>query len=257
MTRRKILNITSHKKKDNMLSFSNEVADTQSGDYANGPALLMGTRTYLFPWVCTARDLGASDSNESARTRSSVYWRGIKEKIQVQTNNGRPWQWRRICFQVKRQDMLNTTAAKFRWWSTFPNVGVVRLVNDVSNNAASAGMLLGALFDGAQGTDWVSYFTAKVDTNRVKLCYDKTRIISAGNDQGMMRNYNQWHPMNKTMYYEDDENGFSEDYGPYASGSRKGMSDYIIFDIIAAGTGGSIADRLSFNPEATAYWHEK
>nr|QJB18625.1 MAG: capsid protein [Genomoviridae sp.] len=262
MSRRKIVDITSTKKKDNMQCFTNIRAgqDTDGGTlFASDVPTLEGGRMYIMPWIATARRAEGAAPLQASRTKTEVYWRGVKERVQIQTNNGTPWQWRRICFTAKRSDLRNRSTGSFGWAITGPvNLGWMRAVNDVAFSAPDiANSMLDLMFDGNQGVDWSNYFTAKVDPESVTVKYDRTIIINPGNDSGVMKNYSMWHGMNKNLQYDDDENGNTMNFSPFSTAGKRGMGDYYIVDFIESGSGGNADDRLSFHPQATAYWHEK
>lgn len=263
MSNKRILNVTSKKKKDNMVNYSNTIAGTPTGSttYGTGAAILQGGTTYIFPWVASARPgtdtspLPAFPIEQAGRTSTVCYMRGVKEKIQLQTSTGMAWQWRRICFTMKGKRFYGTDVDGYRW-SLMTSAGVVRVVNSIAGTTQGSD-LVDALFDGRNGTDWISPFTAKTDSDILSIKYDKTTIIQSGNDTGVMRNFNRWHAMNKNLHFDDDEAGDANSSKAYSAEGRKGMGDYYIVDIIAAGTGSTSTDRLSFQPEATLYWHEK
>lgn len=226
--------------------------------------MLAGGRTYIMPWIATARDLSNnagiinSTAEEASRTATTCYMRGLKEKIQIQTNNGTAWQWRRICFTYKGLQLLTgTNGDGTRQAFRETSAGFGRVLSDWNNANAVVNPLLVALFKGQQGIDWRSYFTAPLDTRRVTVKYDKTRIITSGNASGVMRNFTMWFPMNKNIVYDDDEAGPDETTQNLSVSSKQGMGDYYVVDIIAGGTGSGTSDALTFDPEASLYWHEK
>lgn len=248
-----------------MISYTNISNDGSDGgtSYHTGAALLKGNRQYCIPWVATARPMfrpGGSTTdakgNQSGRSAQSCYMVGLKERIQIQTSTSMPWQWRRICFTFKARDLVNQNATNFAWTQQTSN-GMVRTINDIFIINPAGGTFNNFLWSGKQSVDWSSYYTAKVDTSRVNLLYDKTRIIRSGNDSGVMRNFRLWHPMRKTLIYDDEENGGIMDTDFFASSTRQGMGDFYVVDLISCGTGGSANDLLSFDPEATLYWHER
>lgn len=255
--------MTSKKKKDSMASYSNTTASTPAGGtaYSLGPATLRGGVTYIFPWVASARpgsDINgapAGPRDSAMRTASVCYMRGLKEKIQIQTSSGIPWQWRRVCFTIKGTALYQNDSAGYRW-SLLTSQGVVRVVNSVDGNAGG-GTLLDMIFDGSTNMDWINVFSAKMDTDVVSVRYDKTRIMQSGNASGILRNINLWHPMNKNLNFNDDEVGDGDLSNRYSAFGKKGMGDYYVVDFIKAGTGGTTADLMTFEPEATLYWHEK
>lgn len=246
-----------------MLVSTNTTASTPAGGttFTNSTAVLVGGNTYIFPWVATARDntIGTASGNvfnTADRTATTCYMRGLKERIQIQTNTGMPWQWRRICFTMKGDDInaWNETAYKLQQETSN---GWARVVSNTGTASNLYTYMMPLLFKGAQGVDWNNPFNAKTDNSRLSIKYDKTTAIRCGNSNGMMKEYIRWHPMNKNLVYDDDENGEKEDEAIYSVDGKRGMGDYYVVDIIAAGSGSTSTDQLSFNPSATLYWHER
>lgn len=247
-----------------MISYNNFSTAGVPGQstYKTGAAILNGAQTYVIPWICTARPLTATSgasytvADKTARTASVCYVRGLKEKIQVQTSSGVPWQWRRLVFRFKGDDLYANSSSAFNWYQETSN-GIMRNLNDALSVGAVGGPLNRLIWQGSQSIDWSSYFTAKVDNSRISLVYDKTRMIASGNNVGVMRNYNMWHAYDHNLNYDDDESG-DQTIGTFVSEKGKaGYGDMYVVDIIAAGTGGTTSDYLTFDPEATLYWHEK
>lgn len=258
-----MLNITSRKKQDTMLVSTNTVAGTPVGGttFTNQPALLQGGNTYVFPWLCTARDntVGTDPGSvfqSSDRTASTCFMRGLKERIQIQTNSGVPWQWRRICFTIKGDYFTQFNESGYKLYNE-TSIGWSRVVSNagVASNIALA--LRRVVFRGQEGNDWNNLFNAKVDNTRVSLKYDKTCTLASGNDEGFIRKYNRWHSMRKTLVYNDDELGGGEAAQQFSTQGRAGMGDYYVLDLFRARTGSTTSDQLSFRPEATLYWHER
>jgi len=131
-------------------------------------------------------------------------------------------------------------------------------VNAQINNDATAQTAFQAIvFKGKQNVDWNDFIMAKVDTTRVDLKYDKTRIIQSGNDTGVFKKYPHWFPMNKNLVYDDDEAGDVVESSKFSVTDKRGMGDYIIFDIFTAHGTGSASDILRIQSESTMYWREK
>ncbi|AMH87686.1 capsid protein [Pacific flying fox faeces associated gemycircularvirus-6] len=261
--RKRVLNITSRKKQDTMLPFTNTTASAVSGGttFTNQAAVLVGGNTYVFPWCCTARDNTINGSPATvfataARTATGCYMRGLKERIQIQTNTGMPWQWRRICFTLKGDVLTQYNETAYKIYDETSD-GWSRIVSNtgVASNLATAVQNL--VFAGQQGKDWTAVFNAKVDDRRLTLKYDKTVYIRSGNASGVMRDYHRWHPMNANLVYDDDEAGTSMVPSYFSPEGRAGMGDYYVLDIIAGGSGATSSDQLTFNPQTTLYWHER
>nr|QXN75568.1 MAG: capsid protein [Genomoviridae sp.]QXN75572.1 MAG: capsid protein [Genomoviridae sp.]QXN75576.1 MAG: capsid protein [Genomoviridae sp.]QXN75578.1 MAG: capsid protein [Genomoviridae sp.]QXN75580.1 MAG: capsid protein [Genomoviridae sp.] len=246
-SRRALLNITSKKKQDNMQPFY-----TTDGGTTGGSAIIniTGNQGGQFIWCATARDrINGSDPTASATRESDlVFMRGLKEKIFISTTTPTSWRWRRICFAIKGTPFGFATGLQTsNGWSRM-----------LWNRAGTtdAGTMNALVFKGVQNVDWNDLFTAKVDTQRVNLFYDKTRVLSSGNQQGKFFQDNRWYPMNKNLLYNNDENGEGEIDATFSVFSKPGMGDYYVMDLFDA-AGGASGDSLQFRPEATLYWHEK
>nr|QXN75652.1 MAG: capsid protein [Genomoviridae sp.] len=258
-TTRAILNKTSQKKYDNMLSYS----DVETpGTFVQGGARLNAAIAgfYTFTWIATARPAEnftgtkGSKVDVKVRTNQTIFARGLKEKIRLQTLGGVGWSWRRICYTLKGDRILGgdvdpTTSEYFRLTSN----GMARLVHQESSSRS-----IQAIFQGQQGQDWENAMNAKVDTRNITVMYDRIRTIQSGNESGVSRHYNLWHPMNKNVVYEDEEAGDSMFTSAVSTESRAGMGDYYVTDFFEPNRGGVAGDDdLEFQPHATFYWHEK
>lgn len=136
---------------------------------------------------------------------------------------------------------------------------MTRVVNHLSGNRnqGSQYSLFELLFKGQNSTDWTDVMIAKTDNNRLTIKYDKVRTIASGNEDGAIRMYKHWHPMNKTLVYDDDERGDAMVSSNSSTLGRAGMGDYYIVDLFRCRYNGGTADQLTFTPNATLYWHEK
>ena len=246
-----------------MPSYTNTTAasPSQGTAYTNGPAVLLGGNTYIFPWIATARPVTdytggfGRPIEEAVRTSSSCYMRGLREQIQIQTNSGMPWMWRRVCFTLKGQDLRVNTVAQVAFTAVGVN-GMNRLLNNAAGTATGQA-IVNLIFDGNTGTDWNSVYACKTDNQRITVKYDRTITMNAGTESGTVRNFKMWHPMDKYIQYDDDESGDGMSTNQFSTTSKRGMGDYYIVDILASGTGGDGTDALSFQPQSTLYWHEK
>ena len=263
MTNKKILNITSTKKRDTMMTYTNTRSGQDHGSptYINGAATLDGAHDYSFLWMPTARESNHFDdsdlakSDDAVRTANVCYMRGLKERIHIQTSSGIPWNWRRICFTMKGDYLYKNNESSYNVNALTSN-GYARVVNSFETSNLGANLLT-LLFKGTEGADWNSRYSATVDNTRVSVKFDKTWLIQSGNDSGVLRQMNLWHPMNKNIHYDTEEVGDKTISTSWSVDSRQGMGDYYIVDLIRAGTGGTTSDFFTFQPEATLYWHEK
>lgn len=271
MSRKKILNVTSEKKRDKMLTWTNSTTANQSGGttYAAAPAVISGgLSSYAvacFAWCATGRDnqtaiagRAGTKFDESTRTATSCYMVGLKEVIEIQVADGLPWQWRRICFTTK--DLLTIGGFLPASGTGFApiietSVGYTRVLNQLT--PAQWTTFFQLLFAGDQGTDWQDPMCAKLDKDRITVKYDKTCTVASGNEDGVIRKYNKWHPMRSTLIYDDDELAGTTRPATYSSQSRRSMGDYWVIDIIKPRQGSMASNQMSFNAESTLYWHER
>ena len=183
----------------------------------------------------------------------------MAETVEINTNDGTPWQWRRIVFRMKGrtffqvgQDEATPRELYFRNGTD----GYARLVTDWAPTSA-ASTVNAFVFKGVRGDDWSSVNEAHVDTTRVSLMYDKTVHIRAGNESGVSRLFKRWHPVNHNLVYNDDEAGASEDSSHFSVESMAGCGDVYVMDIFTCSEFAETSARLNFKPQATLYWHER
>lgn len=267
MSVRRILNKTTQKKRDVMLSFSNTtISDPFSTTYTQGGAEMsfpigrVNPSEFVYLWNASARPgdesagLRGSKIDISLRTSEVIYAVGLKERITVETNNGTSWQWRRICFIAKDDfDSVDPdTADYFRRTSS----GMVRLMRAES----SAQYWQDRLFDGARNVDWLDPITAPTNPKQFTIKYDRTRTIRSGNDSGVRRTISLWHPMRHNIQYQQEQDGENMFESSVSATGRAGMGNYYVCDIFRKAGPNEQDDDLStltVTPESVFYWHEK
>jgi len=264
MTKRKMLNVSSEKKRDVMPSWSNYISGVPSTEGLSG-ATFTGIQNFMVVWSPTARGstfasgLRGSKFYEQLRTSVSTYAVGVKETIRIGTTGPVGWHWRRICFTMKGEDLYTGDRDTF----DLSDSPVAREVSDgmkravlVSEDALDT---RNVIFKGQQNVDWTDVITAPIDTGRITPLYDKTRYIKSGNNAGQTRIVNLWHPMRKNIIYKEDQNGDSTNESYYSVEGKPGMGDYYICDFFRSAfiLGEPTDTNLYFEPTATYYWHER
>lgn len=264
--------MSSRKKRDTMIAFRG----TAATDDGVGPSILTNGllgQPYMFAWVATARDLDlgtgtpalSNINDDASRTATRTFWRGVKENVVLNTNSGHGWKWRRICFTYKSDSLmlLEESRSWLNLWRETTSNGFVRFTAKVLGLGTDASSevvgqnIINVLFKGVGGVDWRSLINAPTDKDRVTIKYDKIRLVQGGNESAHARTHKIWHGMNKTLIYDDDEDGGGKNASYLSSPSNKSMGDYYIIDIIEPNIGGVEGDTLYFEPQATAYWHER
>lgn len=238
----------------------------QNGSSASpsaGNATVSGGGGTAFLWCATARDNtsnisgpGGTVFNDTCRTASTCYMRGLKENIEIQTNSGIPWQWRRICFTVKGLNFITGFGGAIENSNGFGRY-LYNIYSGTSVDTPISSALTNLIFKGTLGQDWNDFTNAALDTSRITVKSDTTTIISSGNTSGKLKLYKRWYPMNANLVYDDDETGGAKVSRLYSTESKAGMGDYWIVDFFQPGIGSTSTDKMSFNPASTLYWHEK
>lgn len=277
MTKKRILNATSRKKRNGMLTFSNSNATGALAALSQVPLTIAGSNSGntlgIVHFRPTAMDLSDSAGgpnsivNQAVRTASVCYMRGLAENIRIETSTGNPWFHRRICITSRdrifyvRSD-ADPSGADRDYAATGAietSNGYQRLASNVMTDTLTATYTrwLATIFKGQQGIDWDDFITAPIDTTRIDLKHDKTWIYRSGNERGVLKEKKIWHPMNKNLYYDDDEYGAGENTANFSVTDKRGMGDYHIFDFFSQGSSGNTADLLKIRYTSTMYWHEK
>lgn len=264
MSTKSILNRTSRKKRNDMLTVSNTSSIGSASALAVQPLNVTGNQPAFCIWAATAMDLTSGSNNSSnsvaataARIASVCYMRGLSENVRIQTSTNIPWYWRRICFTTKDDTFVGTTNTSN--YIDLASGGAQRMYENksIAGQDAYVTQIKEVLFKGSEGLDWNDLIVAKVDTMRVSLKYDKLFTIRSGNDKGTATSRKFWHPMNKNLHYDDDETGVQMQTSYSSVTSKPGMGNYIIIDIIQPGAAGTASDIFRLQAEACLYWHEK
>lgn len=279
MSTKSILNKTSKKKRNTMLSWSNTNPGGAVQALAAGPTTIAGSASGLTLGILhfrpTAMDLASFQGGPnqyvdvSQRTSTTCFMRGLAENVRIETNTGTPWFHRRICLTSRDRDftLLNsgdtpgTERINYAGGAVKSNNGFQRLAANIqlegTSFAATLTQWTNLLFKGEQGKDWDELITAPLDTTRVSVKYDKTWVYKSGNERGILKETKLWHPMNKNLVYADDETGATMFTTTSSVTDNRGMGDYHIFDLFGQGSSGSNADLLKIRFTSSMYWHEK
>ena len=237
MSKKRILNLTSTKKRDSLAFYDpTNVTATERTISSSG-----STNVNIYLYSPTARQYENSD-DPTDRSRSTIYWKGYREIGNFTTNSAVPWEWRRIVFEAKslRVEAAHglTSSGYRRFTAPFGDVAILNI-----------------LFEGSGAGDSTRLIHGKIDTQRVKLHYDRKVVLRSGNDGIHYRQYKHYFPFNSNMYYADDENLDSMVSNNWCSDTRKGMGNIFILDMFRCCAPGT--NELAWSPSATAYWHEK
>jgi len=259
MSSRRILNVTSRKKVDNMMPVVvDEASEVTVGPFSSPSPLLC-----LF--VPNARDTRTPITNPAVRNSSDIFAVGYKEKVRIDVLGGGTFMWRRIVFMLKGDDLRRAMDSSDA--GNIPNQlfdqttegGCRRVIGPLLGVTNAQTELQHYVFRGQEDVDWADQFTAPIDTRRVTVKYDKMRVIRPGNDTGASRLYRFWHPIRRTISYEDDLESDVVGDRPFSTAGLRGVGDMYVMDIMAITNLTPDAPETSyrFSPEGSFYWHER
>jgi len=272
-SKRKLVDMTSVKKRDTMIVASagginpDPKVITVTGRIAQlGYGTVDASGIHVILFNPTHRWLVPNNAAYQAyRTSTRPFLKGLLERVELNPTDGSTWWWRRIIFAIKgRVGNTLTTEANIGAQAT-SGATSYRQFRDLSGEASGNYFdtnvnMQATLFEGVVGTDWLSPMSAKIDRSRVTLIKDKSRMLSSGNDWGKPKIYRDYTPINKTLVYDDEENGLSMNPSPLSTSSKAGIGNIYVVDFFQcprpanAGTPGS---GITVNPQSTLYWHEK
>ena len=215
-----------------------------------GPATVPSAGGAVYIFSPTARNYDPIGDTSSTRNSQTIFARGFKERVSIRMADGSAWRWRRIVFSIKGLQAM-TSFAPYVQLSN----GLARAITSIGSSTVYND-IISVLFKGTINLDWSNVFTAKPDTQRVTIHYDRNRVLASGNSSPRYQQSNKWYPLNKNIVYGDDENGAGETNNFFSTTAKPGLGDVYVMDFFdcADGTAGH---NLIFDPECTFYWHEK
>nr|QJB18719.1 MAG: capsid protein [Genomoviridae sp.] len=259
MTTRRVNEISSTKKRDNMLTWSNVAVPRTPPPNVTGVAATLqgGGAYYNLLWCPTAREklintnTPVSVDDESTRATTVTFVKGLRERLSIQTNSSVPWTWRRIVFTMKGAGAFFGSQPL----NLLTSNGYARLIIEVTGTSLTT--LQDLVFDGRTGLDWRDPLDAKVDNSVISVKSDRTMVITPQTSSGAIKNFTRYYPIEKNLVYFEDEFGGNTTDGQYSVLGKQGMGDMLIYDIFAPRGGASFSDQMTLDIQSTYYWHEK
>lgn len=273
ISKRRILNITSRKCQDTLLSITNIHSDGVI-NLANpsplpliSPLTFKGNNLAVTLHCITARPLNlsvAGPDNPAGRLSNQCFIRGFKERLDFRLAAGETVQWRRVVFAGKGISAFNTAIVSTAdgpadWQPDGHREGEsFRSMINLNAHSKYANVLAGisALFKGESGIDYVGIGNAKLDRTNYNILSDHTVNVCPTTTAPYAKTFNRWHPINKTIVYLHDESG--NDLGAnskFSTTSKLGCGDIYVLDFY---TGiGSATTLHQVASQSTIYWHER
>lgn len=221
-------------------------------------------------WCATARDNRTSPTtvgnkyDSSTRTAQTCFMRGLREKYTITKDDGSNYLWRRIVFTMKGRRLHVPTTGSLSDVDLYllqDNIGYSRHTTVIQapglDDSEYWDRVLGIIFRGTGGTDWLFVENAKLDNTHIVPLYDKTMRIGGGSSDVYMQTKKFWHPFNKNLVYNDDEFGGGKTPSTFSTEGRQGMGDVYVLDILVGAPGLAEGSSITITPESVLYWHER
>lgn len=227
-----------------------------------------GTNLHALLWCPTYRFLVPSNAAyEAFRTSSKPFIKGLSETYTMLPNDSSVWWHRRIVFSYKAPFSTTAFMSAIGAQSNSTVNTSYRVMRDLSGETTGTYQdakvrVEDLLFQGTSGTDWTNAYSASLDRTRVNIISDTRTNLSSGNAAPKPRVVKRYVSINKTLVYDDDENGLSMTPSPLSVQTKQGMGNLFVYDMFfcpAPITPGSNAGATSMTlaSSSTLYWHEK
>lgn len=202
-------------------------------------------------------------SYRASRTATRTYAVGLKEAYRLIPNTNEVWWHRRVVFSYKsalgpvviQQDLgVQSSAA----------ATTVRPFRDLSGEVATNGpyatlaqQAYDYMFKGTSGVDWGDPMRAPIDRSRINLHSDTFRKLSSGNEVSNPRITRHYTRINRSVVYDDEENGVDVNPSPFSVDSKPGIGNIFVADFFHCPAPGDADSSLEVSSSSTYYWHEK
>jgi len=225
-----------------------------------------GDKVHVLCYIPTGRYLkNNAQAYMASRTSTTPFLKGLSETWDIIPNNASLWRWRRIVVSSKQYlglpGQFGTMSAESTQTSSSSRPMVdLSQGTSTGNWVAVYDVVQDFLFLGVKTTDWIDQMVAPVDKNRFTVHSDSLRTIGSGNDFARPKICKTWTPFNKTLRYDDEENGNSITTVSNSVQDKRGMGNVYVFDLFSCPTPVTASPNdstLSLNVNSTLYWHEK
>jgi len=271
-SRKSLADRMSHKKRDIMVSAAGPGLNPSPGtQVVVNQNLVINITTnnsaadgiHMTGYIPSARSLSPNNYAYSAiRTATRTYVKGISEMYHFVPSDASAWEWRRIVVAQKylfgqSRTAMTDIAAQFGTGTTY------RYFKDLTGDASGSYTAIwdavqDVLFAGVKTVDWQDPMTAPVDRARVTLLSDKRRMITSNNDAPRPRMVKTYVPINKTIQYDDEENGVLISPTRFSVDNNIGLGDIFVFDMFTVRAPvNAVSSQLQIRSTMTYYWHEK
>lgn len=199
----------------------------------------------------------------ASRTATRTYAVGLKEIYRMIPTSNEVWWHRRVVFSYK--SALGPTSIQNDLGVQASSVATtVRPFRDLSGEKTTNGpyQTLAAqaydyIFKGTGGVDWGDPMRAPIDKSRINLHSDSFRRFSSGNDVPNPKIVRHYTKINRSVVYDDEENGTDVTPSPFSVDSKPGIGNIFVADFFHCPAPGDPDTALQVSSSSTYYWHEK
>jgi hypothetical protein len=189
----------------------------------------------------------------------TIFLKGVMERSFITITGGTPYFHRRIVFsttdRILRAALPGNATNGLMWQgASFSLVAGSDIAPDIE-----------LLFEGHLNLDWSDPMLASIDTQRVKVHYDRTFTYNCGNDEsGRSKLIRKYTPVNRAVIYDDEEAGYridgdvgeiGEQSSPWSVDKSGMMGNLYVYNFFRSAS--SSDDTLRVRTEAKVYWHER
>lgn len=252
MSRRRILNVSTRKKSDTMLT---GVGEPDGGIDQSQVTFNAGTGA-KYVVACMSFMVRAPGAEDHTRRSLDVFFTGWKDNYRLYVGGGAGWAWRRIVFSSTDRFLEAALPANLQ-------NGYMRSINSatVPTNPLLDGWME-QLFIGRRSIDWTDVMVAITDRKRLNIHSDVTRRLNPGNDSGKEISSRVWTPVKRNLRYDDSE--YSDEVKPpdqaasspwVTTGGGSPGNVYVVdfYDTMATDP----TETLTVRIESKRYWHER
>lgn len=222
---------------------------------AAGPSetpITFSSQQRFYLWCPTYRER-LNSTEQSSRNTTRVHFRGVKERWDVRVDTA-GWVHRRVVFWAFLTPAESIPFSQ----GTAPNDNLTYFRPFRPIDPAASSALLEYLWKGTAGTDYQAAlrYSAKMDNRRLKIVSDKSRTMNCGNDTTNLNQYTMWTEINKSIVYDEEEAGGQSVTSPWSVVGPNSPGNLFFLDIFYTQPLASGGASITFNNQATVYWHE-
>lgn len=197
------------------------------------------------------------------RTATRTYVKGIGEKFSLTPNDASVWYHRRVIVSLKALLSTNIALNDAIGAQSGVNATSYRQFRDLTGQQTGGYQIVwdiiqAQLFTGIKTVDWTDQMTARIDRARFNVHADFKYAIRSGNQASSPKMPSFYTPINKTIQYDDEENGVSITPNAYSVSNKIGLGNIYVIDMFETPEPiSATTSTMTIDSTMTYYWHER